>query len=452
MPRNGNEGTMLIYTQDLKEIVSSSGGYKREGLQIRDIYVKLGRNQKGILYEPVVRGKKSSTAVVIIHSDDDYSTKPMGAEMARRGYLAFCGQVGNHSAGLDDKIREVKNVMDFLHCYPGVENVVLMGHSGGATLMTAYQAAAENGAEIFRGREMLIPCSVDEALPPADGIMLLDSNWGNGAMTLFSIDPAVTEENSGTKLNPELDIFDPANGYDPAGSHYPAAFLKKYFTAQRERNNKLIEMAVERLHVIESGKGYFIDDEPFIVAGGAQIAPCNKLFPEDIHLLAHTKGAYPLLHGDGTVTTETVVSLRRPRGTKTSTPYFNRSALVTTVKNFLSERAVPAGDDYCVKEDGVCGIQWDCCYDCPPANVRHIRVPLLSMGMTGSYEYLAAEEIYNNAGSRDKEIAFVEGAGHNFTPEISCESYPGQFGDTQKILYDYVAEWLSKPGRFQEKR
>ena len=35
--------------------------------------------------------------------------------------------------------------MDYLRKYPGVKKIVLWGHSGGATVMTAYQDIAENG-------------------------------------------------------------------------------------------------------------------------------------------------------------------------------------------------------------------------------------------------------------------------------------------------------------------
>ena len=63
--------------------------------------------------------------------------------------------------------------------------------------------------------------------------------------------------------------------------------------------------------------------------------------------------------------------------------------------------------------------------------------------MTGSYEGLAAEEIYSNAAGTDKTIAFVEGAGHNFDNQGREE-----FGDTQKIVFDYADKWMSTSGRF----
>lgn len=37
----------------------------------------------------------------------------------------------------------------------------------------------------------------------------------------------------------------------------------------------------------------------------------------------------------------------------------------------------------------------------------------------------ASEVIYERAGSTDKTLGFMEGAGHNFTPAYEAESYPG---------------------------
>lgn len=435
---------MYLYDVETKKITASNGGYVDGGPLIRDSFVKLGRSQRGILYEPVIRTEKSRTAVVIVHSDDDYSTRPMGGELAKRGYVAFCGAVSDRLGTLDQKLLDVKHIVEFLQYYPYVDNIVLMGHSGGATLMSAYQAVAENGAAVFQGDHMLISCSVKEDLPAADGLMLIDSNWGNGAMTLFSVDPAVKTEGNGMELDPRFDMFDPANGYDPAGAHYSEAFKQEFFAAQRERNNRLVRLAKERLYAIETGRGLYNDDEPFLVAGGTQMAPGNKLFPQDTGLLAHTKGEYPLLHGDGTISTEVVHSLRKPRGKKNPTSSCKMGTLMTTVKSFLTGKAVMADESYGIYADGAAGILWDNTYNCPPGNVKRIHVPLLVMGMTGSYEYLAAEEIYRNAASPDKTIAFVEGAGHNFLAEQECETFPGQFGDTQKILYDFMDRWMDK--------
>ena len=435
---------MYLYDAEKKIMTVTNGGYSEGGLPIKDTFIKIGRHLTGILYEPLTPVEKSKIAVVIVHSDDDYSTRPMGGELAKRGYTAFCGAVSNRQDTLDRKLLDIKQIIEFLKQLPGIEKVVLMGHSGGATLMSAYQSVAENGASIYQGDHMLISCSVKEELPEADGVMLIDSNWGNGSMTLFSIDPAVTDDMSGRSLNPKYDIYDPANGYDPEGAHYTEQFKKEFFQAQKERNNRLVRLAQERLWMIEHGKGHFVDDEPFIIAGGTQMVPGNKLFPQDTSLFARTKGAYTLLHGDGTATHETIHCLRKARGKKSPTPSCGMGTLMTTVKSFLTGKAVLAGDGYSINMDGAEGVLWDICYDCTPGNVKHIHVPLLVMGMTGSYEYLAAEVIYQNAASTDKTIAFVEGAGHNFDPEHECERFPGEFGDTQKTLYDFMDRWMGE--------
>ena len=219
---------MLNYSPNRKAITSTSGGYQTGGLQIRDTCVFLGDRMNKmhcVLYEPVLPVEQSQIGVVIVHSDDDYSTFPIGGELAKRGYRTLCGQVTNPGSTLDAKMLDIKQAVEFLRMYPGITKVVLMGHSGGATLMSAYQAVAEKGAGIFQTDNYLIPCSIAEALPPADGLMALDSNWGNGAMTLFSIDPAVVEEGNGVKCSPERDMLNPENGFRPEGSAYSDSFV-----------------------------------------------------------------------------------------------------------------------------------------------------------------------------------------------------------------------------------
>lgn len=80
--------------------------------------------------------------------------------------------------------------------------------------------------------------------------------------------------------------------------------------------------------------------------------------------------------------------------------------------------------------------------------VEGITVPFLALGMSGHWEGLSAEVIYNNTRSADKTLAFVEGATHMYTPCMKCEKTPGEFGDTEQTTYDFADKWLSKPGRF----
>ena len=404
---------------------------------------------QGMLFEPTEPGDKSQIAVIVMHSDGVHIAPPAAAELARRGYRALGAAVSDRDNPLDEKLVDVKVCSDYLRQIPGVRKVITLGHSGGATLMSAYQNAAENGVQAFQGPEKLIKCSNLGDLPPADGVMLLDSNYGNGIMTLVSFDPAVMSEDCGNKLDPELDLFNPANGYDPKGSTYSDEFIRKYQKAQGERNNRLIDAALVRLHALESGKGKYSDDEPFIVPAGALNAYNNKLFPQDIRLLSHTQKAWPLLHPDGSVTTRVIPCVRRAKNDKSFTSSYRLGSIRSTVRTYLNSYAVRTTADYGYDEDSLFGIDWLSSYSCTPGNMMGVSAPTLLMGMTGGYEFLAAEIIHENTPKiADKTIAFVEGATHNFDTAKDCEAYPGQFGDTMKILFDYVDTWLGQKGRF----
>lgn len=415
------------------------------------IFVRLGNRVPGVLYRPERETPRSRIAVLVMHSDEDYLDCPTGAELARRGFPVLCANV-MVKEGLffhqNQKMEVVRAAVLYLRGLPGVERVVLMGHSGGATLMTAYQCIAENGVSVFQGPEKILPHPDCPPLPPADGLMLFDANWGNAAMQLFSLDPAVVNEQSGRSLDASLDLFEPRNGFDPNGSHFSDEFIRRFQTAQGVRNSRILTHALERLDAIRRGEGLYEDDEPLVIPGADQNFRNNKLYAQDVRLMSHTKRPHKLLHADGSVTIEIVRSLRAPENPVSLTGSLCEGARIMTVRNYLSSYAVRTQEDYGYGEDGVWGIDWESSYSCPVGNVAGIRVPLLVMGMTAGWEYLASETIFDHAASEDKDLAFVEGADHKFNPAAHLERYPGQFGDTVKLLHDYAADWLSDETRF----
>lgn len=423
---------MLHFDPKTKQLTESGAA-----ILTKPVVVSSHPKMRCVLYEPAVSSERSRIGIVLLHSDEDYSDFPIAAALAERGYRCLAGQVSDPNGLLEQKLLDVKHAMLFLQALPGVEKLVLLGHSGGATLMSAYQAAAEKGSALWAGKELLYPLRLREELIPADAMLLLDSNFGNGAMTLFSVDPAVIEEGNGQKLDPTLDVFNPQNGFDPEHPDYSDAFLKDFFRAQRERSNAVIRRALDRLILLEQGKGNYIDDEPFPVTGAAQFMIANKLIPQDVRLLAHTKGVWPLLHTDGRVTREIISCRRLPRGGRSVTPRLH-FAVMSTVRAYLSNRAVMAAEDYGIHPDGVTGVRWEETYTCTPGNGKHISAPMLILGMTGSYEYLAAEEIFRNATSEDKTLAFVDGAGHNF----HAAGREAEFGHTENVVYDACDRWL----------
>ncbi len=410
---------------------------------VRETLVQIERSH-AMLYQP--DGIPAETVgVVVMHSDQNYMALSMGPQLAARGYTTIACE-SKEGGEIDKKFGIVNHAVKLLRSLPGIEKVVLMGHSGGATLMTAYQAIAENGPQIFQTDTMIYKCTVTDTLTPADGIMLIDSNYGNGPMMVLSLDPGVRQEGCAMDRDEAYNLFDPANGYDPKGAHYPEDFVHSFQKAQSARNGRLIEAALARLQEIEKGKGNFSDDEPFIVACGDQQKPNNRLLPEDMSFLSHTKKEHDLLHADGTVTREVIYSVRTPE----FGPFFfklyngyNFGANKTTVRGFLSSQAIRTTEDFHIGEDGVYGVDFNSSYASPIGNVQYIHVPLLIIGLTGSYEYLAAEMIAEKAASENQTLLFLHGATHMFHPNHDAEKTPGEFGDTEKALYDRMAQWMS---------
>ena len=410
---------------------------------VKAIYTRVGMWINSVLYAPENDTDVKNVAVMVMHSDADYLNFPAGKALASYGYRTLQANVSRVTETLDKKLLDVKTCIEYLKSLPGVEKVVILGHSGGATLMSCYQAVAENGAAVFQDEKKIVPISDIGELPVADAVMLIDSNWGNGIMTLLSLDPAVKCDCNGVDLDPQYDLAK-QEGYSPDGAHYSDEFIANYQKAQAARNDKLINKALERLEAINTGKGNYRDDEPWIVAGATQIAPCNRLFPQDIRLLSHTKNKWPLIHADGSVTTGIIPSLRKARKAMPFTSIYGMGTMITSVKTYLSAQTVRTTEDFGYDETHIYGIDWDSSYCCTPGNMRHVKVPLLLMGMTGGYECLAAEMIYELAASEDKTLAFVEGASHMLWPAKECEQFPGQFGDTVKLTFDYAAKWLDK--------
>lgn len=415
--------------------------------EIRRTYVRLGNGLHDIacmIYEPLHRDKRGQVGIVLIHPDANYMEYQPAIELAKRGYCVLTSHFVDPAVTLDRKLTEVAKTVRYLKGYPGIETVLLLGHSGGATLMSAYQSVAENGAQVFQGKEKVVPLDDMAGLPPADGVMLLDSNLGNGVMTLLSLDPAVVDEASGMVRDPELDLYNPENGYLAGSCTYSETFIKRFWRAQAERMNRLIDYCQKRVALIQSGKGRFADDEPLVVPGGSQFALNNKLIPQVPCYFSHTKNAWDLIHKDGSITRQIIPCLRKAHPGENLSASWEDGVLYTTVKTFLKSVAVRVDpESYGYDESQIYGIDWNSSYCNTVGNVEEIGAPLLIMGMTGSYEYIASEHIFEHAKkSADKVLAFVEGAGHHFFTEAEAEIFPGALGDTMKSCFDFVGQWI----------
>ncbi|MBI4484107.1 MAG: alpha/beta fold hydrolase [Acidobacteria bacterium] len=129
----------------------------------------------------------------------------------------------------------------------GVEKVFLLGHSGGGSLMTfyAHQSPKKPGQRI-RSTVAGDPPDLNKyELPPVDLLIVSAAHYGAGWALVRKIDPSVTDENDPTSLDPSLDMYNPANGFNtpPEPSRYSKEFLARYRKAQEGRAWRLVEQA-----------------------------------------------------------------------------------------------------------------------------------------------------------------------------------------------------------------
>lgn len=214
------------------------------------------------------------------------------------------------------------------------------------------------------------------------------------------------------------------------------------------RNNRILNYAQERLKSIKAGQGKYDDDEPFTIPAAVYIGTNNLYITQDTRALHHTTHPWTLLQKNGT-TKKVVTSVRTPSTFKDVSKSWQDAALKTTIRRYLSTLAVRASDNFDIKADNLEGVDYDSTQMAPISSIKGVTVPLLTMGMTGHYEYLNAEKIHLAArNSNDTAIAFVEGAQHTIDTCTDCESYPGEFGNTTTTCFNYVADWLSLSGRF----
>ena len=272
---------------------------------------------------------------------------------------------------------DIKSGIEFLRNQPGITQVILFGHSGGGAATTFYQAVAENSPSYCQGADKLVECPDDLAgLPLADGIVLMDAHPGISVNALRSYNPAVVDEDDPHRIDPDLDPFNPANGYSPDGDlSYSDEFRERYFKAQAVRMNRLVDTALEKLRRMEAGEGVYPDDDIFLVRRG-KVARLMQIDP-DVH--RSTLKPQKLLRNDGTVVTQVVESVRtRGRGLAEANATFQRGTRLLTVRSFLSAnaiRATHAMDD----------IDWCSSNNSTTCAVQNISIPILITAMGGYY-------------------------------------------------------------------
>ncbi len=205
-----------------------------------------GHPCQGIYWTPA--GRKPRTAVIATHYNVDFTEHYIAPYFARRGF-GFLGW-NTRYRGFEDQfllhhaILDIGVGMRWLKEEAGVERIVILGNSGGGSLMGAYQAEA---IKPTLGHELHgAALEAYNDLIKADLYISLNAHQGRPEVLTDWMDASVVDENDPVATDPALDPFSEANA-----PPYSEEFVTRYRTAQRARNQRITDwckMELKRLN------------------------------------------------------------------------------------------------------------------------------------------------------------------------------------------------------------
>jgi len=345
---------------------------------------------QGLYYH--LRGERPSTAFIATHYNVDFSEHYMAELMATRGY-GFLGWNTRFRGAesyftLENALIDIGVGVRWLREEAGVENVVLLGNSGGGSLMAAYQSQATEP-----NLTPLLGVPVPEAalaLPPCDYYVSTNAHPGRPEVLTNWFDPSITDERDPMSVDPELDMYNPDNG-----PPYSAEFMARYRAGQVARNHRLTAWALEELERVRAKGGF---DRMFNLyrAWADPRYLDGSLDPNDREV--------------------GVCYLGSPK-------FFNYSPFgigsSNTIRTWLS----------------MWSLEYSQCRGIP--HLERVRVPSLvvqSMADAGVFP-VDAHIIHDNLAAADKTLEFIAGDHYLQTPD-----------DARDVVADRVAGWLQARG------
>ena len=206
-----------------------------------------GHPCQGVYHRPA-GGPPPKIALIATHYSVDFSEHYLADFVAERG-LGFLGWNTRFRGAeshflLDHALVDIGRGVRWLLEEAGAERVVLLGNSGGGSLMAAYQSqATEPNVTPLDGMR---PARGVDALPAAAAYVSVAAHVGRPDVLTAWMDPSVVDETDPASTDPALSLFDPGNP-----PPYSGAFLRRYREAQAERNHRItrwVKDELRRLH------------------------------------------------------------------------------------------------------------------------------------------------------------------------------------------------------------
>ena len=242
-------------------------GARTEAHQKVEIYSGVARLARTVWASEVrISGTTPKVAVMFCHPTANFLGHYALPGLAARGIGAVgftTRYVGNDtSLIMENCLLDMGTMVDHLYDR-GYERVVLVGNSGGASIVPYYQAQARRPT--ITDPPGGGPDLTTAGLRPADAVVFLNAHPSRARLNIEWLDPAIHDEAHPFDRDPALDMYSPHNA-PPFGAEFVAA----YRAAQIARNRRISDWAAAQLASRSADRWPAgLDDFAFVVHGTA---------------------------------------------------------------------------------------------------------------------------------------------------------------------------------------
>jgi pimeloyl-ACP methyl ester carboxylesterase len=400
----------------------------------------------GILYTPPAG--RARQAVYLMHPRGEFSRHYVVPGLTARGYAVF----GHNSRYLNNDIDmvherllfDIAGGMRFLRAR-GYERIVLLGNSGGGSLLGFYQWQASRApGERLRHTPGGEPIDLTaEDMPEGDAYVAVAAHLGEGRFMLNVIDPAVTDEHDALATDPAWDMYNPANGYRsgyrsgyhsgygsgyrswPEPSSYDLEWLDGYRARQRERTARLDAIARAAIAEQQEGRTLLRSEAYGELSREEQIAVTARRWLGRYMVIYRTLANPAYLDPTIDPSRRQLGSIFSPGDPIVGNYAAGGLARVMTPRAWLSTWSGLSSQAEL------------------PDTIAHVRIPTLIVYADGDCDIFPSEqqELLANSGAADKTMVELPYADHYLNP-VGDEGRA--MADPRERLMDIVVPWLQE--------
>ena len=202
---------------------------------------------QGIYFKP--EGPAPKTALIATHYNVDFSEHYLGPYLAARGvgFLGWNTRFRGNEAFflLEHALIDIGAGVRWLQESAGIEHVVLLGNSGGGSLMGAYQSQAL-GVTMTPTPDLSLPDALHDLIP-AHLYISLCAHLGRPEVLTDWFDPSIIDETDPTSIDESLNMYNTDHG-----PPYSPDFIRRYRRAQTARNHRITKWCHSELIRLKS--------------------------------------------------------------------------------------------------------------------------------------------------------------------------------------------------------